>query len=181
MFKPIQTEQLRVGQYGEHVISDQGVQFLYRECLVPEAQESPAKVLGLTSSQVMQLQREFPGRPLLYEADGSRHMPLKIHAPHEPVVADRNHFVLLVAGLSTWGQPITPHTCHRLSLQPQFQGEIVDQSSLTRLLQLAVEQCQPNAIILNQADLLPAELSATALCYQLSQQLERKVVTSTWL
>ena len=43
---------------------------------------------------------------VLVEADGSRNLPLKAHAPHEPVIPSCAARVVLVVGLSGVGQPI---------------------------------------------------------------------------
>lgn len=43
---------------------------------------------------------------VLVEADGSRHLPLKAHAHHEPVIPAGTDFVIQVVGASGFGQPI---------------------------------------------------------------------------
>ena len=43
---------------------------------------------------------------VLVEADGSRQLPLKAHAPHEPVIPDEAKTVLVVIGIDGLGKPI---------------------------------------------------------------------------
>ena len=43
---------------------------------------------------------------VLVEADGSRGLPLKAHAPHEPVIPLESRRTLLVAGASGFGEPV---------------------------------------------------------------------------
>lgn len=43
---------------------------------------------------------------VLVEADGSKHLPLKAHAPYEPVIPPESQHTILVAGASGFGRPI---------------------------------------------------------------------------
>lgn len=43
---------------------------------------------------------------VLVEADGSKHLPLKAHAPHEPVIPPESSQTILVAGASGFGQTV---------------------------------------------------------------------------
>jgi len=56
------------------------------------------------------------GWPLLIEADGSRGHPLKAPAGHEPPLPDFADLVLVVAGLTGLGHPLTDEFIHR----PEF-------------------------------------------------------------
>ena len=49
---------------------------------------------------------------MLVEADGSRRLPLKAHAPHEPVIPANAQRVVLVVGADGFGKPIRD-VCHR--------------------------------------------------------------------
>lgn len=49
---------------------------------------------------------------VLVEADGSRGLPAKAHAPHEPVIPPEAGTVILVLGADAFGQPIS-QVCHR--------------------------------------------------------------------
>lgn len=61
----------------------------------------------------------------LAEADGSRGLPLKAHAPWEPVIPENAARVILVAGLDGNGRPIR-ETCHRPELYAALAGVTVD-------------------------------------------------------
>ena len=72
-----------------------------------------------------------PGLPLetlarladyvIVEADGARMLPLKAHAPHEPVIPPCAQRVVVVAGIDGVGRPIR-ETCHRSALYAQLAG-----------------------------------------------------------
>lgn len=52
---------------------------------------------------------------VLVEADGSKGLPLKAHAPYEPVIPCRANNTILVVGIDGLGQPIEK-VCHRSNL-----------------------------------------------------------------
>lgn len=58
---------------------------------------------------------------IFYEADGSKHLPLKLHRPVEPVIRPDTDLCLLVAGLSALGQPVGA-VVHRYGLHPVWQA-----------------------------------------------------------
>ena len=49
---------------------------------------------------------------VLVEADGSRRLPLKAHAPHEPVIPANARRIVYVVGADGFGHPIR-QVCHR--------------------------------------------------------------------
>lgn len=49
---------------------------------------------------------------VLAEADGSRQLPLKAHAAHEPVIPENSRRVICVVGASGFGKPVR-ETVHR--------------------------------------------------------------------
>ncbi len=51
--------------------------------------------------------------PLLIEADGSRRLPLKAPAAHEPAIPPWSNLVVVVAGLSALGHPLDQRIVHR--------------------------------------------------------------------
>ncbi len=51
--------------------------------------------------------------PLLVEADGSRRLPLKAPAGHEPAIPPWANLVVVVAGLSALGHPLDERSVHR--------------------------------------------------------------------
>lgn len=62
---------------------------------------------------------------VLVEADGSRGLPLKAHAPHEPAVPASAQRVALVAGADGFGKPIRA-VCHRPELYAARAGVSLD-------------------------------------------------------
>lgn len=83
--------------------------------LVTSAEIEDSRVKG-ASVEVLAALAEIAdayGLPLLVEADGSRMLPLKAPAEHEPVIPDWVDSVAVVAGLSALGQPLTAEWVHR--------------------------------------------------------------------
>jgi len=100
--------------------------------------------------------------PLLIEADGSRRLPLKAPAEHEPPIPGFVEGVVVVAGLSGLGRPLTPQWVHHpeifaalSGLQP---GEEITAQALARVLthpRAGLKNIPPGArriALLNQAD-----------------------------
>lgn len=73
------------------------------------------RVMGLDAAS-LQVLSEFARRhelPLLIEADGARRLPLKAPAAHEPAVPDFVDTVVIIAGLSALGKPLSGEFVHR--------------------------------------------------------------------
>ena len=86
------------------------------------------------------------------EADGSRQLPLKAHAPHEPVIPDEVGTVLVVIGIDGLGKPIR-EVAHR----PERYARIVHASpddavtvEMIRAVVMTYPRC--DGIIINKAD-----------------------------
>lgn len=60
--------------------------------------------------------------PLLIEADGSRQKPLKAPASHEPPIPEFTETVIVFAGLSAIGKPLTDEHVHRAEFFSQLSG-----------------------------------------------------------
>lgn len=89
---------------------------------------------------------------ILVEADGSRQLPLKAHAPHEPVIPVGTETVLVLIGIDGLNRPIR-EAAHR----PERFAEIVHQSTdaiVTKEMIRAVVETYPrcDGIIINKAD-----------------------------
>lgn len=71
------------------------------------------KLTGFTLEQIDQLacQREY--QIILVEADGSRQLPLKAPAEHEPQIPASSQMVIAVMGWSAWGSPADALHVHR--------------------------------------------------------------------
>jgi probable selenium-dependent hydroxylase accessory protein YqeC len=74
---------------------------------------------------------------LLVEADGSRGLPLKAPAAHEPVLPPAVDVVIACVGLEALGRPARADLVHRLSdflaLTGRREGEPIDEDSLVEL------------------------------------------------
>ena len=110
------------------------------------------------------------GMPLIIEADGSRLHPLKAPADHEPAIPPWVDEVVVVAGLSGLGKPLSEEWVHRperfTTLTGLKQGETISVEALARLLahpEGGLKNIPPRArrvALLNQAD--TTELQAVA-------------------
>ena len=76
--------------------------------------------------------------PLLIEADGSRQHPLKAPAEHEPAIPEFVNMVVVVAGLSGLGKPLTQEFVHRPEIFSRLgglsSGEPITPAALIRVL-----------------------------------------------
>jgi molybdenum cofactor cytidylyltransferase len=99
---------------------------------------------------------------LLIEADGSRQKPLKAPAGHEPPIPDFTDTVVIVAGLSALGRPLSDDYVHRAEIFSQLSGLSINQTitsgAIIHMLthpQGGLKNILPHArriIFLNQAD-----------------------------
>ena len=100
---------------------------------------------------------------VLVEADGSRQLPLKAHAPHEPVIPDRADTVLAVVGIDGLNRPIR-EVAHRPERYAAICG-CDPEAVVTPAMIAAVLQTYPrvDGVILNKADDPPRVQAALAL------------------
>jgi molybdenum cofactor cytidylyltransferase len=99
---------------------------------------------------------------LLIEADGARQKSLKAPAIHEPPIPEFTKTVILVAGLSSLGKPLTDEHVHRAELFSHLIGlqlnQAITPTAITRILthpQGGLKNIPHHArrvIFLNQAD-----------------------------
>lgn len=101
---------------------------------------------------------------ILCEADGSRHLPCKAPAAHEPVLLPDSDMVLAVAGMDALGRQLA-QACQRPQLAAELLGcsldSVIDEQMLAALL-LSEQGARKNVgvrayyIVLNKCDLLKA-------------------------
>jgi molybdenum cofactor cytidylyltransferase len=125
--------------------------------------------------------------PLFVEADGSRQRPLQAPAPHEPAIPDRIDVVVVVAGLSGLGQPLTEVHVHRsgafAALAGCAPGDSVTPARLARVLMhpegglKGVPRGARRVALLTQADTPRLAREATRLAQSLGPAFEAIVVT----
>ena len=105
---------------------------------LPDPNEDiPEKILLFTGSQVEPNRIEGPGEealqklnelaeiwncPMIIEADGSRQLPIKAPADHEPPIPDIVDTVIVSVGLSGLGKPLSDEWVHRPELFSQLVG-----------------------------------------------------------
>jgi len=148
------------------------------------------RTLGLTADLLKQVYTfaEAHRIPLLIEADGSRQLPLKAPATHEPPIPEFVDFVVVVAGLSGLGRPLTPEWIHRPEMFAQLSGlslgDIVSPKALAQVL-LHPEGGLKNipstvrrVALLNQADTPELQAQAVALKSDLLAEYDAVVVSS---
>jgi molybdenum cofactor cytidylyltransferase len=130
------------------------------------------RTAGLSLAQMDQLFTcsKMSQIPLLVEADGSRQRPLKAPATHEPVIPAWVDTVVVLAGLSGLGKPLTAQWVHRPErfgdLAGLPLGQSVSAEALVRVLihpsggLQGIPEGARRIVLLNQAD--NAELQAAA-------------------
>lgn len=109
---------------------------------------------------------------VLIEADGSKRLPLKLHASHEPVVPDGCARVVYVLGASGFGHPLS-QVCHRAELASERLGiggrEPATPELVAQLLadEVARSIVAPTHVIVNQAEDEAAREQAQAFAAEL--------------
>lgn len=74
--------------------------------------------LGILPPELLQLGCQ-QAQLVLYEADGAKMLPLKLHRPFEPVILPSTDLCLVAAGLSALGQPVKD-CVHCYHLRPDW-------------------------------------------------------------
>ncbi|HEX8993102.1 MAG TPA: selenium cofactor biosynthesis protein YqeC [Anaerolineales bacterium] len=116
--------------------------------------------------------------PLLIEADGARQKPLKAPGPHEPAIPPFSDLIVVVAGLSGLGKPLSETFVHRPELFASRSGlgagDRVSADGLVRVLKDSEEGGLKNVpagtrrvILLNQADTDELRAQARGMVTQL--------------
>ena len=89
---------------------------------------------------------------VLVEADGARRLPLKAHAPWEPVIPARSNRTILVFGASGLGHPVSEKV-HRPELFCQLAGCAPDDPATPELVARAANaEALADVALVNQAD-----------------------------
>jgi molybdenum cofactor cytidylyltransferase len=115
--------------------------------------------------------------PLLVEADGSRQKPVKAPAEHEPVIPDWTELVVVTAGLSAIGRPLSNEWVHRperfAEITAQSPGAFIDRSNLVRVLShdqgglKGIKSGMRRVVLLNQADTAEMQAQGKAISKEL--------------
>lgn len=112
---------------------------------------------------------------IVYEADGAKRLPVKIHSETEPVIHSGTDAAVIVLGLSALDQPACM-VCHRWPRWTRFRTAPMRPLSPADLLDLAHESAaaaglsrQRLRILLNQADLFPDDPRINQMVHSLRQ------------
>jgi probable selenium-dependent hydroxylase accessory protein YqeC len=113
---------------------------------------------------------------VLVEADGSRQLPLKAHASHEPVIPSETTAVLVVIGIDGLGKPIK-NVAHRPELFAGICGASVD-DIVTEEMVHTVLSTYPrfDGVVINKAD----DERQLAKAESLAKQFSVPVAITAW-
>lgn len=124
--------------------------------------QTPEKLRGLAPDDVDVLAGDDRFTRMLVEADGSKHRPLKAPAGHEPVFPVSTHAVVIVAGLTGLGRPLSEDTVFRVErwsrITDSRPGDIVTPRALAQVVlhEQGLAKGAPagakRVLLLNQAD-----------------------------
>ena len=125
---------------------------------------------------------------LLVEADGSRQRPLKAPAGHEPVIPSFVENVVVVAGLSALGKPLTERWVHRVDhfagLSGLNEGEQISSEAIIRVILdqsgglKGIPAGAKKICLLNQVDNPQLQSQAKRIASSLIPEYEAVIVAS---
>ena len=125
---------------------------------------------------------------LLIEADGSRQRPLKAPGGHEPVIPSFVDLMVVVAGLSALGKPLTEQWVHRVEqfadLSGLNEGERISTEAITRVLLdpsgglKGIPIGARKMCLLNQADNPQLQSQANRIARSLIPEFEAVIIAS---
>jgi probable selenium-dependent hydroxylase accessory protein YqeC len=142
---------------------------------ISHAGKSPdgRKLQGHAPEHIDELKRAGRFDRVLVEADGSRRRPLKAPAAHEPVIPSATDAVVVVAGMSGLGLPLSEETVFRAEIWAALSGTApgapVDAESFARvaLHEAGLAKGCPGAsrrmLFLNQVDTPQAQAAAASI------------------
>jgi molybdenum cofactor cytidylyltransferase len=126
--------------------------------------------------------------PLLIEADGSRQLPVKAPAAHEPAIPRFVDQVVVVAGLSALGKRLSPEWVHRperfAALSGLIAGDEITPAGLSNVLVhpsgglKGVPDSARRVILLNQADTPALQAKAHGMAAALRQAYQAVVIAA---
>ncbi len=88
----------------------------------PSVENERTAGLSLPVLDAIRAQADFLNIPIIVEADGSKRLPAKAPATHEPVIPDWIEQVVVLAGLSVLGKPLTQDWVHRPEIFSKLSG-----------------------------------------------------------
>jgi molybdenum cofactor cytidylyltransferase len=128
------------------------------------------------------------GFPLLVEADGSRGLPLKAPASHEPAIPAWVKMVIYLAGMNGINKPLTPTYVHRLAqfkaLSGLGEGQTISIDAIIKVLihpEGGLKKIPPETrrvVMLNQADTTEQQSLAGKIAERAVQYFDAALVSS---
>ena len=104
---------------------------------------------------------------VLVEADGSKRLPLKAHAPHEPVIPPESGRTILMVGASGFGKPVRA-AAHRPGLYARLAGCGADEPVTPEIAaRVILAEGLGDEIIVNQSETPEARENARRLAENL--------------
>jgi molybdenum cofactor cytidylyltransferase len=158
--------------------------------LVTGPDDGAGHMLGLAEELLNKLHRmaTTQGAPLLIEADGSRRLPLKAPAEHEPAIPPFTNLSVGVVGLSGLGKPLERAFVHRperfAALSGLEMGAVIEPEAILQVLlhpQGGLKNIPSQArrvVLLNQADDAKQVQVAEEMARQLLSRYQAVLVAS---
>ena len=151
-------------------------------------QNDPGRVSGVPEKileDVLQFTKRR-GVNLLIEADGSRQRPMKAPATHEPAIPSFVDSVVVVAGLTALGKPLTDEWVHRVDifakLADMVKGEEITTGAIIQVLidplggLKGISEGMRKVCLLNQADNVKLQAQGNRIARKLIPWYEAAVV-----
>jgi molybdenum cofactor cytidylyltransferase len=157
--------------------------------LIGEQDESD-RVSGVPEKYLEEVYQftKHQGINLLIEADGSRQLPLKAPAQHEPVIPEFADSVVFVAGLSALGKPLTKEWVHRTDVYSELadldKGEEITSDAIIQVLNnplgglKGIPKKARKICLLNQADDFQLQAHGNKIAGRLMPNYEAAIVSS---
>ncbi|HTP08555.1 MAG TPA: selenium cofactor biosynthesis protein YqeC [Anaerolineae bacterium] len=154
------------------------------------SENSTGKTVGLTpeTARAVKELADRHGAPFFIEADGSKCLPLKAPAEHEPPIPEFVDVVIYVVGLSGLGQPLDTEHVHRpdrfARLSGLALGDAVTPDSIAKVLSDPIgglKNMPPSArriAVLNQADTAELQAQAQLIARQLLPTYHSVAITA---
>lgn len=154
------------------------------------SENSSGKTIGLTleTAYAVKALADRYHAPLFIEADGSKCLPLKAPAEHEPPIPDFVDTVIYVVGLSGLGQPLDVEHVHRperfARLSGLALGEAVTPEAIAKVLSDPIgglKNVPPTArriAVLNQADTPELQAQAQVIARHLLPAYQAVAITA---
>ncbi len=125
--------------------------------------------------------------PVFIEADGSRRLPLKAPAPHEPAIPPCVNAVVVLAGLKGLGKKLNKKAAHRPELISQLtglpMGEKIEIENLKKLLAHPkgglknISEGMEKILVINQADSPDLLAEARKISNSLLEQYHKVIIS----